>query len=144
MKLSLSPEFKDLLFSHHPDFPCFQNDVIVLFNRRICAGCLLGYPTAFLIILFVPLYGFWSIVLSLYFAALSQFRRVIPHNRLFGHYCRLLAGVAFGFGIGGLFWAITMREWLMAIILVIGSVFYFFSRLYSMKLKLEQYQKTNH
>jgi hypothetical protein len=136
MREFLSSEFKELLLSHHPDFPCFQNDVIILFNRRICAGCLLAYPTAFLVILIIQPYGPISIVISLIFALLSQLRRVINNNRIFGHYCRFLAGIAFGFGLGGFVWAVRVGQWFMAAMLVTSAVIYFISRAYSMKLKL--------
>jgi hypothetical protein len=34
MRVSLSPQdFKELLLSHHPYRPCFDDDVIVLFGR---------------------------------------------------------------------------------------------------------------
>jgi hypothetical protein len=52
MRVSLSPqEFKELLLSHHPNLPCFNDDVIIIFGRRICAGCLLGYPPAFSVLI---------------------------------------------------------------------------------------------
>lgn len=136
MRELLSSENKELLLSHHPNFPCFQDDVIILFNQRICAGCLLGYPTAFLVIVTSHPYGPLSIVVSLIFASLSQLRRLFNNNPLFGHYCRFLAGIAFGFGVGGFVWAARTGQWFMVVILVIGAGIYFVSRTYSIKLKL--------
>jgi hypothetical protein len=136
MRISLSPqEFKELLLSHHPNLPCFQEDVIILFNRRICAGCLLAYPIAFLIVLIF--HPFWevSIAIALVFALLSQLRRVI-NNRTICHICRFLAGIALGFGIGGGFWAIANGQWRMILLLVIGTVIYLISKAYSIKSKL--------
>jgi hypothetical protein len=138
MKALVSPEHIDLMLAHHPDLPCFHHDVIMIANRRICAGCLLGYPAAFLILVVIHPYGFLSVVLSLYFAALSQVRRLIRIHPLFDHYCRVLAGIAFGFGIGGLFWAVNTGEWLMAAALGTGAFIYFLSDYYSMKTRLER------
>ena len=134
MTVSVIPdEYKELLLSHHPDLPCFKHDVIVLSGRRICAGCLLAYPTAVVIVL--VFHPFWpeSICYALFFAVVSQLRRVNRNNRLLGHYCRVLAGIAFGFGIGGLIWALNTGEWLMVALLVTGAGLYLLSRVYFMK-----------
>ncbi|MEN6443994.1 MAG: hypothetical protein ABFC71_09620 [Methanoregula sp.] len=138
MRISLSPEeFKELLLSHHPNLPCFKDDVIILFDRRICAGCLLGYPTALLVLLLLKPSGFESIFFSLVFAILSQFRR-LSKNILIQHFGRVVAGVALGFGIGGLYWAFINGKWLAILILMSGAGVYLFLRFYSIKSKFNK------
>lgn len=135
----ISQKYKELLLSHHPDLPCFQDDVIIRFNRRICAGCLLGYPAAIItLMIFQP---FWQegIFLSLFFALISQTRRLSPRNRLLQHYCRILAGIALGFGFGGLVWAFAYQQWFWGALLVFGALFYFGMRIIIMKKKIDQY-----
>jgi hypothetical protein len=135
VRVSMSPqEFRDLLLSHHPDLPCFNDDIIVLFNRRICAGCLLAYPTALLILLFFRPTGIESIWIALAFAAVSQIRRLWK-NIIIQHLCRIIAGIALGFGIGGGYWASVNGEWLIVILLVLGAVVYILSKAVSMRNK---------
>jgi hypothetical protein len=137
---SIPEKWKELLLSHHPDLPCFRDDVIIIFNQRVCAGCLFGYPTAMLIVfVFQPFYP-ESIGISLFLAAFSQLRKLIHDNPVFGHYCRFLAGMALGFGTGGFFWAARTGHWLMAGLLVAGAGIYLIIRAYSMRKKLLQYQ----
>ena len=135
-RMSLSPqEFKELLLSHHPDLPCFDDDVIVLFNKRICAGCLLAYPTALVtLILFHPS-GIESIFLALAFGVFSQIRR-LSKNIIIQHFCRIIAGIALGFGLGGGYWALTNGLWLIAFLLIVGAMGYMLSKACSMKNKL--------
>jgi hypothetical protein len=135
-RMSLSPqEFKELLLSHHPNLPCFDDDVIVLFNRRICAGCLLAYPIALGILLLFHPSGIESIFLALALAVLSQTRR-LSKNIIIQHFCRIIAGVALGFGIGGGYWALTNGQWLIALLLILGAMGYMLSKACSMKNKL--------
>lgn len=135
-RMSLSPqEFKELLLSHHPNLPRFDDDVIILFNRRICAGCLLAYPTALGTLLLFHPSGIDSIFLALAFAAFSQIRR-LSKNIIFQHFCRIIAGVALGFGIGGGYWALTNDQWLIALLLILGAMGYMLSKACSMKNKL--------
>lgn len=137
MRVSLSPEeFKELLLSHHPDLPAFKNDVIVLFNRRICAGCLLGYPTALIVFVLLQPTGFVSILLSLLFALLSQLRR-LSGNVVVQHFGRIVAGVALGFGLGGALWAFLNNEWLALLLLAAGAGIYLSLRALSIKRELE-------
>jgi hypothetical protein len=136
LRMSLSPqEFKELLLSHHPNIPCFDDDVIVLFNRRICAGCLLAYPTALGILLWFRPSGIESIFFAIAFAVLSQIRRM-SKNIIMHHFCRIIAGVALGFGIGGGYWALTNGQWLVAFLLILGAMGYMLSKACSMKNKL--------
>jgi hypothetical protein len=138
MRVSLSPqEFRELLLSHHPDLPCFKNDVIVLFNRRICAGCLLGYPTAILVLFLLKPSGFESIVFSLAFALLSQFRKLLK-NVMIQHLGRIIAGVALGFGLGGAYWAFLNGEWFAIILLIVGAGIYLLLRIHSIKSGLDK------
>ncbi len=136
LRISLSPqEFKELLLSHHPNLPCFDDDVIVLFNRRICAGCLLAYPTALgILVLFHPS-GIDSIFIALAFAVFSQIRR-LSKNIIFQHFCRIVAGVTLGFGIGGGYWALTNGLWLVALLPILGALGYMLAKARSMKNKL--------
>jgi hypothetical protein len=138
MRISLSPqEFRELLLSHHPDLPCFKNDVFVVFDRRICAGCLLGYPAALLVLLLLKPSGFESIVLSLAFAILSQFRR-LSENVTLHHLGRIIAGVALGFGLGGAWWALVNGAWFAMFLLITGAGIYLVLRIRSIKRGLEK------
>ena len=136
MRVSLNPQqFKELLLSHHPNLPCFNDDVIVIFNRRVCAGCLLAYPTALgVLILFHPS-GYESIIIALGFALLSQLRR-LSQNVNVKHLCRFIAGIALGFGLGGAYWAIINDKWLLVAALMIGAGIYGILKAYSIKSKL--------
>jgi len=141
MRVSLSPqEFKELLLSHHPNLPCFNDNVIILFNRRICAGCLLAYPTALVVLILFHPFGSESIVIALVFALLSQFRR-ISKNLILQHFCRIVAGIALGFGIGGGYWALINDQWLAVIILIFGAGVYTLLKVYSIKTKLSNNKK---
>lgn len=136
MRVSLNPqEFKELLLSHHPNLPCFDDDVIVLFNRRVCAGCLLAYPTAAGVVLLVHPSGYESILFALGFAFLSQLR-ILSHNVYIKHFCRFIAGIALGFGLGGAYWAITNDQWWLVAALVIGAGIYGILKAYSIKSRL--------
>ena len=136
MRMSLNPqEFKELLISHHPNRPCFDDDVIILFNRRVCAGCLLAYPTALIILIFLKPSGFESIFFALMFALLSQLRR-LSKDLIIQNLCRVLAGIALGFGIGGGYWAITNGQWFAVLLLISGAGIYVLSKAYSIKTKL--------
>jgi len=141
MRMSLNPqEFKELLLSHHPNLPCFDDDVIILFNRRVCAGCLLAYPTALLVLIFLKPSGYESIFLALTFALLSQLRR-LSKVLIIQHLCRVLAGVALGFGLGGGYWAIINGQWFAVILLISGAGIYILSKAYSIKTKLNSENK---
>jgi len=131
----------DFLLSHHPNLPCFRDDVIILFNKRLCAGCLIGYPTAVFVCLLIHPYRPESIAFSLLFALLSQIRR-FTHNPSMGHFFRFLAGIALGFGMGGFYWAIWHQQWNLILFLGIGAIFYLLSKAYSMKVKIIQYKKS--
>lgn len=136
IRVSLSPqEFKELLLSHHPNLPCFDEDIIVLFNRRICAGCLLAYPTALLTIYLFHPSGNESIYIALAFAAFSQIRR-LSKSIILKHFCRIIAGIALGFGIGGGYWALMNGQWIVAFLLILGALGYILSKVYSIKNKL--------
>lgn len=143
MRVSLSPqEFRELLLSHHPDLPGFKNDVIVVFNRRICAGCLLGYPAAFLILVLLRPSGFESIILSLVFALLSQLRRLLENSTI-QHIGRIIAGVALGFGLGGAWWAFSHGEWFALLLLMAGGGIYLVLRVRSIKRELDKEYRKN-
>jgi hypothetical protein len=136
MRISLNPqEFKELLLSHHPNIPCFNDDVIILFRKRVCAGCLLAYPTALLVLLFLKPSGYESIFLALVFALLSQFRR-FSKVLIIQHLCRIVAGIALGFGLGGGYWAFINGQWFAVLFLLSGAGIYIISKAYSMKTKL--------
>ena len=136
MRISLSPqEFKELLLSHHPNLPCFNDDVFIVFNRRICAGCVLAYPTALMVLIFLHPSGYESIFFSIVFAVLSQLRR-LSKNRIIQHSCRIIAGIALGFGIGGGYWALVNGQWLAVIVLTSGAAGYTLLKAYSVRAKL--------
>ena len=138
MRMSLNPqEFKELLLSHHPNLPCFKDDVIILFNRRICAGCLLAYPTALLVLVLLRPSGYSSILFALVFALVSQVRR-LSDVLIIQHLGRLVAGIALGFGLGGFYWAFVSGQWLAVLFLITGAGFYILSKVYSIKTKLIQ------
>lgn len=135
----MSPaEFGEILLSHHPDMPCFTDDVVILFNRRICAGCLFAYPTAFLVlVLFKPFYEF-SILIALLLAVLSQTRRLIK-NPVIQNFFRFVAGIALGFGLGGMYWAAVNNQWGMVFLLASGGGIYLLLRILSMKRRIEEF-----
>ena len=136
MRISLSPqEFRELLLSHHPNLPCFNDDVFIVFNRRICAGCVLAYPTALMVLIFLHPSGYESIFFSIVFAVLSQLRR-LSKNRIIQHSCRIIAGIALGFGIGGGYWALVNGQWLAVIVLTSGAAGYTLLKAYSVRAKL--------
>ena len=136
MRMSLNPqEFKELLLSHHPNLPCFNDDVIILFNRRVCAGCLLAYPTALLVLIFLQPSGYESIFLALVFALISQLRR-FTKVLLIQHLCRIVAGLALGFGLGGGYCAFINGHWIAILLLFLGAGIYIILKAYSMKIKL--------
>lgn len=136
MRMSLNPqEFKELLLSHHPNLPCFADDVIILFNRRVCAGCLLAYPTALLVLIILQPSGYESILLALVFALLSQLRRCTK-VLFIQHLCRIVAGLALGFGLGGAYWAFINGHWIAILLLFLGAGIYIILKAYSMKTKL--------
>ena len=133
--MSLNPqEFKELLLSHHPDLPCFKDDVIIVFNRRVCAGCLLAYPTALLVLILIQPSGYESIFVALVFAIISQFRR-FSNIVIIQHFCRIVAGIALGFGLGGGYWALINGQWFAVLLLVSGAGVYIILKAYSMKTK---------
>jgi hypothetical protein len=135
-RVSLSPgAFRELLLSHHPDLPCFEDEVIRICGRRVCAGCLLAYPTALLVILLLRPSGMESVVLALLFAGISQLRR-LTGNIIIQHGCRALAGIALGFGIGGAFWAVMQGRWIVLCVLVAGGVIYAMAKAWSFHAKL--------
>jgi hypothetical protein len=129
-------EFKELLLSHHPNQPCFDDDVIVLFNRRICAGCLLAYPTALAVLLVFRPFAEVSILIALVLAVLSQARRLIK-NPAVQHFFRLVAGIALGFGLGGMYWAVVNGQWVLIFLLIAGAGLYLLMRILSMKWKIQ-------
>lgn len=136
LHISMSPEdFKEALLAHHPNLPCFNDDVVIIFHKRICAGCLFAYPTAILTILLINPTGFNSIVIALLLAGISQIRR-LTYNHYLQNFFRLIAGIALGFGLGGGYWAIINGQWSMIILLVIGAATYFLLKLYAMKQKM--------
>ena len=138
MRVSLSPEeFKEILLSHHPDLPCFRDDVVIVFNRRICAGCLFAYPTALAVLILLGPFGFDSIIIAVLLAIVSQIRR-FSKNRIIQNFFRMIAGVALGFGLGGGYWAIVNGQWFMVLLLVSGAGVYSLLKLYSIKRKLER------
>jgi hypothetical protein len=136
MRISLNPqEFKELLLSHHPNQPCFRDDVIILFNRRICAGCLFAYPTAILVLILLKPSGYESIFFALVFTLISQFRR-FSKSLMIQHLCRIIAGIALGFGLGGAYWAIINDKWFAVLLLVFGAGIYILLKAYSISNKL--------
>jgi hypothetical protein len=137
MRVSLSPQdFKEILLSHHPNRPCFRDDVVILFNRRICAGCLFAYPTALVVLLVFHPSGNDSILIALLLAVISQFRR-LTKNHVIQNFFRLVAGIALGFGIGGGYWAIVNGQWFMVILLISGAGVYTLLKAQSMIRTLE-------
>ena len=141
VRVSLSPqEFRELLLSHHPNQPCFDDDIIVLFNKRICAGCLLAYPTAVLILFLFRPSGIESIYIALIFAVFSQIRR-LSKNIILQHFCRIIAGITLGFGVGGGYWALMNGQWLAVFLLILGALGYTLSKTYSIKNKLMNCKK---
>lgn len=137
MRVSISPEqFWQLLLSHHPDYPCFKDDVIVLFNRRICAGCLLGYPTALAVLVLLRPSGYESVFFALVLALVSQLRS-LSGNRIIRNLGRVVAGIAFGFGLGGGYWALVNGNWLAVAVLIAGAGMYLAVRILSVQRKLK-------
>jgi hypothetical protein len=137
MRVSLSPEqFQELLLSHHPDHPSFDNDIIRIRGRRICAGCLLAYPTALLVLVLFHPAEIGSVLLAILFAALSQFRRFTKNVRV-QHGFRILAGIALGLGIGGGLWAVEQGRWAAVLVLIAGAIAYAGVKAWSVYTRLE-------
>ncbi len=136
-RVSIGPaQFRELLLSHHPDHPSFDNDIIRIQGRRICAGCLLAYPAAlFVLVLFHPT-GIGSVLLALLLAALSLLRRFTTQASV-QHGFRVLAGIALGFGIGGGIWAVEQGRWAVCLVLVAGAVAYAGIKAWSLYTRLE-------
>jgi hypothetical protein len=144
MKISLDPAgFWDLALSHHPDLPCFDDDVVILYGKRICAGCLFAYPTALLVLFFFRPSGYESIIISILFASFSMSRKLI-RNRYINFFFRLVAGVALGFGVGGLIWAIQNHQVFAMVIIASGGCIYGIIRFFSMKRKIKDWEKSNY
>lgn len=133
MKVSLSPEeFRDILLSHHPDDPRFDDDVVILFGKRICAGCLFGYPAAFVTWYFLRPAGYEAIAISILLAIISQGRRLI-NNRHINFLFRSIAGIALGFGVGGLIWGISTSDIFAISLIILCGLLYAYIRYCSMK-----------
>ncbi|MBN1390685.1 MAG: hypothetical protein JXA22_08605 [Candidatus Thermoplasmatota archaeon] len=47
------------LLSHHPDCSFFDQDIYRVFGKKICLGCSIAYPTAFLVIISSLLTGWY-------------------------------------------------------------------------------------
>jgi hypothetical protein len=138
MKISLNPdEFKELLLSHHPNHPLFDNDVIHIGKYRICAGCLFGYPTAFFVLFVLKPDGPGSILIAIILALGSQVRR-FTHNTGIKNLSRFVAGIALGFGIGGVLWAFNTRNFGIIVIISLSALLYASIRAYFFKKKLLQ------
>jgi hypothetical protein len=138
MKISLSPdEFKETLISHHPNDPIFNDDVILLFGKRVCAGCLFAYPTALLTWYFLRPEGYVAIVVSIFLAIISQSRHFI-HNRQINFFFRIIAGIAMGFGFGGLLWALNRHNIWAILLLLISAGTYAAIKYHTMRQKWSQ------
>jgi hypothetical protein len=141
MKVSLSPaEFWELILSHHPDMPCFYDDVVILWGRRICAGCLFAYPTALFVLLLLHPYGIESIIIALALAVISLVRKLIE-NRYTNFFLRFVAGLALGYGIGGLIWALQNQQYFFALLIILGGCCYGAVKFFSMKRKISEWEK---
>ncbi|MEM3370064.1 MAG: hypothetical protein QXE90_04425 [Candidatus Micrarchaeia archaeon] len=136
MKTSLAPnEFIELMLSHHPDCQCFKDDVFVICGRRICNGCMIAYPVAILtLILFNPT-GIESVALAVFLSFLSLMRRLTNESKIKLLF-KVIAGFGLGFGLGGMWWAINIGNWLIIILMIIAALIYLFIRFHSIKQKL--------
>lgn len=133
MRASLSPqEFWELTLSHHPDLPCFKDDVITLLNHRICAGCLFGYPTAIMVLFLFRPSGYESIIAAIIIASISQLRRLFQ-NVWIRHVGRFFAGIALGCGLGGAYWGLSNSQWPAVILIFLGGLVYLAFKIYSVK-----------
>lgn len=138
MKASLSPrEFKELLLSHHPDHKCFREDVVVLFGRRVCAGCLLAYPVAVVVFFALSPTGWQSVFVAIGLSALSQLRR-LAKNRQINLFFRVVAGAGLGYGFGGLLWAVASQNLIAISLLLLGAAGYAFARIYCINKRIEE------
>jgi len=52
------------------------------------------------------------------------------------HLCRIVAGLALGFGLGGGCWAFINGHWIAILLLFLGAGIYIILKAYSMKTKL--------
>lgn len=139
MKASLSPtEFRDLLLSHHPNHSCFNGDVVILFGKRICAGCLMAYPIAIIVFFVFAPNGWQSIFVAIGLSVFSQTRRLV-RNKQITMLFRGIAGVGLGFGIGGLIWAINAKDWFALTLLCMGAIIYGLARTYFINKKLNEF-----
>jgi len=118
----------------------FENDVVIINNRRVCEGCLFAYPTALItatLLFFLGITGATTIYAAIVIAAVSQARR-LTKNAWFRRFCKVLAGVALGFGITGLFWAAAAEQYFWIGLILFGACTYAVARYYYIKKKLEE------
>lgn len=136
MKISLTPgEFYQLLLSHHPDCDCFKDDVIIIGGYRLCAGCVMAYPIAIALLILIWPVNRYSVYIAIIFAMISLLRKFIKNKKI-KIVLRGVAGLALGFGFGGLIWAVEQQDVLSALILILGAAVYGSIRAYSVKKKL--------
>lgn len=136
MKISLSPqEFCEILISHHPDHPVFDDDVVRIRGRRVCAGCMFAYPVAALTLILLQPTGFGAIIISIILAALSQIRQILQ-NRHAGFVLRIVAGIALGYGIGGFYWAVTVGNITAILLIIISGIGYGLIRYFAMRKEI--------
>jgi fatty acid desaturase len=121
-RVSLGPdEFNELLLSHHPNMKCFDEDVLVIKGHRICLGCLTTWPLAIIVFcIFLPIYQN-GIYFALIFFVISQFRKLFKKKKI-QIFFRLFSGLAVGFGLGGLIWAVNNNQFFLIILLLIGVI----------------------
>jgi uncharacterized membrane protein YgaE (UPF0421/DUF939 family) len=93
---------------------------------------LLAYPTAAVTWFLVKPEGFESIFIAIILAVISQTRQFIKHRHV-NFLFRMDAGVALGFGFGGLLWALKTHNTSVIMLIIISGVTYALIKYYSMK-----------
>jgi len=135
MNYSMDPaQFRELLLSHHPDLEIFRDDVIMVLGRRICAGCLLAYPTAFLVWVFLRPAGIISLFIAVFLAFVSLFRKFIT-DRKAKHFFRFIAGIGLGFSLGCVVWSVSVQNWWSLLALLACGTLYLAVRIISIHKK---------
>ncbi|TFG02347.1 MAG: hypothetical protein EU542_05190 [Promethearchaeota archaeon] len=116
---------KDLLLSHHPNCPKFDNHVIRIKNTRFCIGCFIGYPSAFLTILLVYFFNITVYLDSqmLFILSLILISSFIlsPLHLTRIKLIKILQKLAIGIGSGFLFWYI----WILPNSFIINAIYFF-------------------
>lgn len=101
---------KPIILSHHPNCGKFENHVIKIGKYRLCIGCFIGYPTAFITISIINLLHLQEMLSSQLFVALGiillSFFIISLVNLTKIKWVKILQKFLIGIGAGFLFWGL--------------------------------------